>query len=154
MSITKRISIKGILLGFLTDLACSITIGLLIGLAMGLLAVILQARSQGDAQAASELAHRIGISPLVLLGGGLVGLGCTALGGYVCGRVARQAPLLNAGLLGVLSIGLTALMAGKGSPLWFLIFSYVGVLPAALLGGWLASRTHPPRPEPPPVPGP
>lgn len=151
MNIVKRISIKGVLLGFLTDLASSITLGLLIGLAMGLLAAILQARA-GDADAARELAHRIGVSPLVLLAGGLVGLACTALGGYVCGRVARQAPLLNAGLLGLLSVGLTALMAGEGSPLWFLIFSYAGVLPAALFGGWLAARQHPPRLEPPPVP--
>lgn len=153
MNIVKRISIKGVLLGFLTDLASSITLGILIGLAMGLLSVILQARAQGDVDAARELAHRIGVSPLALLGGGLVGLACTALGGYVCGRVARQAPLLNAGLLGLLSIGLTALMAGEDSPRWFLVFSYAGVVPAALFGGWLAALQHPPRPEPPPVPG-
>jgi uncharacterized membrane protein YphA (DoxX/SURF4 family) len=100
MSNLSRISIKGILLGFLTDLAGSITVGLLIGvLAMGLLAVAIRRRpGAAISRTISELVHlHLHQSPTSCCPAASLGLCCTALGGYrVPAGSARRAPLLNA----------------------------------------------------------
>jgi len=151
MSNPSRISIKGILLGFLTDLAGSMTVGLIFGIAVGGVAMAIASSQGGRLQNHMELVHQISTSPFVLLTGGLIGLCCTGLGGYVAGRIGRQAPLLNAALLGVLSEGLTYFLSSRDAPLWFTVFGYAGVFPVALLGGWLASRRAAAA-EPPPLP--
>lgn len=67
----------------------------------------------------------------------IVGLGFSALGGYVAARVARQDLYLHAGLVGVAGL-LLGLFAGGGGPFWFNVAGFVLVIPAALYGGYLA----------------
>lgn len=151
MSNLSRISIKGILLGFLTDLAGSMTVGLIFGVVVVGGAVAIAASRGSHIQNHQELVHLLSTNPYVLLSGGLLGLCCTALGGYLAGRIGHRAPLLNAALLGVLSEGLTFFLGSKDAPLWFTVFGYVSVFPFVLLGGWLASRRAAAG-EPPPLP--
>ena len=82
--------------------------------------------------------------------GALVGIACTALGGFVAGRVAKQDEILHAGFVGLLSLSLGALVellsrsaGGSGVPVWYQVFSYLAVVPAALAGGFLSSRRQP-----------
>lgn len=67
----------------------------------------------------------------------VVGLGFSALGGYVAARTAKHDLYLHAGLVGVAGL-LFGLVAGGGGPFWFNVAGFLLVIPAALYGGYLA----------------
>jgi hypothetical protein len=72
------------------------------------------------------------------------GLLATAAGGYVSGRLARVSPIAHAASVGILVFALSILIMLVASdltaPVWFNLVSLGGVVPAAAIGGWLASR--------------
>lgn len=75
-----------------------------------------------------------------LLLGLILGLGCTALGGYLAGRVAKQAEALHGALVAILGMIMAAVFRESGTPLWFDIAGFLGMLPAGIAGGFLALR--------------
>ncbi len=73
----------------------------------------------------------------------VIGAVCTALGGYVAGRLAKADPVKHGALVGAVSLIVGALqsgMAGEGSlvPDWHLFLGYILAIPAGALGGSLA----------------
>src|SRR5947208_14176520 len=66
------------------------------------------------------------------------GLACTALGGFIAGRVARRAPVRHAALVGVVGVAFGLLFLGS-YPLWYSALGAGGTVPAAAFGGWLAA---------------
>ncbi len=70
---------------------------------------------------------------------GIVDFLASALGGYVAARLAKPAPLVNAGCVGVVGIILDVFLGNELVLQQFGPISTILTLPAALLGGFLAS---------------
>lgn len=75
-----------------------------------------------------------------LVGSLVVGTLSTAIGGYATARLAKQAPYLNAAALGVVGLVTGAFFAEGELPLWFNVIGFAVVLPASLLGAFVANR--------------
>jgi hypothetical protein len=73
-----------------------------------------------------------------LLLGLIIGLGCTGLGAYVAGRMAKQAERLHGLLVAVIGMVIALIFREGGVPAWFDIAGFAAMLPAGLGGGWLA----------------
>ncbi|GAB4554648.1 MAG: hypothetical protein IV105_12015 [Rhizobacter sp.] len=65
----------------------------------------------------------------------------TTAGGYIAARLARAYPYFNAMAVGVVGIVL-GLVLSSSAPWWFDALGYLISIPAALLGGHLASRRN------------
>lgn len=91
---------------------------------------------------------------------------CTIAGGFVAAHLAREAPLKNAAVMGLLALA-TTLFHDRYSirimPVWYSLLSLLLLIPLALLGGyWRAAtrkpETHheaaPPADSQPPIPAP
>lgn len=68
----------------------------------------------------------------------IVGLGCTVLGGYVAGRMAGRAEVLQGVLVAALGMIVALIFWESGTPVWLGIAGFVGMLPAGMGGGYLA----------------
>lgn len=68
----------------------------------------------------------------------ILGTVTTVVGGYVAARIGNMSPYINAALVGVLGV-VIAFLLGSPGPLWFNIIGYGVVIPAALLGGYVAA---------------
>ena len=75
-----------------------------------------------------------------LLLGLIVGLCCTALGGFFAGRMAGRAEVLHGVLVAVAGIVIALIFREGGIPLWFDIAGFVGMFPAGIAGGYLAQK--------------
>lgn len=75
-----------------------------------------------------------------LLLGLIIGLGCTAMGGYLAGRIAKQAEALHGALVAVAGMVVALVFREGGEPIWFDIVGFAGMLPAGIAGGYLAFR--------------
>jgi hypothetical protein len=133
MSENAGIRIKAVVLGFVTDLGCSLTVafayGLILGVSMALKGI------------PPEEIHTQLQGPVVLIPGLVFGFGFTILGGYVAGRIAKYAEILHGGIVGGIGIILGVFFYGS-LPLWYSIVSFAGVIPAGMAGGCLARQTH------------
>ncbi len=78
-----------------------------------------------------------------LLLGLIVGLSCTITGSYFAGRIAGRAQVLHGVLVALIGMTLALIFREKGSPLWFDIAGFVGMLPAGIAGGYLAQKHQP-----------
>ena len=77
-----------------------------------------------------------------LMAGLLLGTLTTVLGGYLAARIAKTLPLYNGLAVGVMGL-IAGIFLGGGmeeSPWWYLTIGYMSVIPAALLGAWLAKE--------------
>lgn len=79
-------------------------------------------------------------SPSGLLLGLILGLGCTVLGSYVAGRVAKQREVLHGALVAVVGMAVALIFRGSGDPAWFDIAGFTAMLPAGMAGGYLARK--------------
>lgn len=70
----------------------------------------------------------------------IVGLGCTVLGGYVAGRMAGRAEVLQGVLVAALGMIVALIFWEGGTPVWLNIAGFAGMLPAGMGGGYLAYR--------------
>ena len=73
----------------------------------------------------------------------VIGALCTALGGYIAGRLAKADAVKHGALVGAVSLIVGALqsgMAGEASlvPDWHLFLGYILAIPAGALGGFFA----------------
>ena len=128
----KKISIKAILIGFATDVIGSIAMGVIFGIILG---IVLAVRGVSPEKMAAQME-----GPLVLIPSLVIGFLFTFIGGFVAGRIAKQAEVLNAGIVGGLGI-FFGLLFCMFNPLWYNVISFVGVIPIAIFGGSLASLT-------------
>jgi hypothetical protein len=134
----NKISIKGVLIGGIVDVATSIVLG--IPIAIYAFAKIDFAHTPKDQMAAAMTAAMNG-HPSIFVIQMVVGLACSALGGYVAARLAKHDELLNGTLSSFLctAIGIYSIAAGKDShSLAVQILTFVGSPVFALIGGYLA----------------
>lgn len=129
----NELSIKGILLGVLTDVAGSTiaNIILIFLFSTHLITPEMSEQELNDAILAMTQDNGFLIASLI------VGLCFTILGGYVAARVAKKGVYQNSAMVGVIGVLLEFLFAGSTLQ-WFDVAGIVTVIPAALLGGYLA----------------
>ena len=129
----ERVNLKALGLGIITDIGGTIVSSMFL-FAIFVGDVYSEQMSQAEIEEAIAIAtQRSGF----LITSLIVGLGFTALGGFVAARVAQKEIYLNAGLVGVASL-LIGLFFGSDGPIWFNIAGFLLVIPAALYGGYLA----------------
>jgi hypothetical protein len=137
MAIVKPL-IKGIVIGNLIDVAA--TIGFCFPLAMYAMLEIHAARIPQESlrSAFSALFHE---GSRLYFGQLLIGLGCSVLGGYVAGRIAKCNELI-AGILSSLlcvSLGLYTLASEGNSSAWYVALMLLVASPmSGALGGYLS----------------
>jgi len=129
----KNISLKGIIFGTLATIVLDILGG------MVLLAVF-----PGQAPAGGGPGGKMDTASVVAsMGQGFLisylifGTATTVVGGYIAAGVAQRSAYLNSGIIGVVGILLGLLFYGD-YPAWFSVLGFASVIPAALLGGYLA----------------
>ncbi|THF63291.1 hypothetical protein [Pseudothauera rhizosphaerae] len=89
------------------------------------------------------LGQPLGVPPNTkfFIGSIVLGTLTTILGGYVAARIAKKRLYVNAGVVGGLGI-LIGLLPAQDNPLWFNIICFLTVVPAAILGGYLAKSSR------------
>src|SRR5215467_3597633 len=137
----RRISIKGVVAGGITDIACTFILTLPV---LGYVIISSGVLRLPDEQArvaavTAALQGNLRLYGILIL----IGAGCSILGGYVAARLAKHDELLN-GLLSALfciAIGFYSILSDKsfGSLLWHAALIIVSAL-SALLGGYLRLR--------------
>lgn len=97
--------------------------------------------SQGLSQ--EEIVARMK-SPSGLLLNLIIGLGCTCLGGYVAGRMARRTEVLYGAVVAGAGMVLALFLRESGLPGWYDIIGFAGMMPAGMLGGYMARQRRTP----------
>jgi len=131
-----RISIKGVVIGGLTDVFLSF----LLGMALIVLLFVLRIPRDEIHAAISAASRQQGMLWDVQLG---IGFLCSALGGFVAARIARRNELLNGVLSSFLciSIGLFEIATSEGRHPVALQLVLLAASPlVSLLGGYLRLR--------------
>lgn len=131
-----RVSIKGVLLGILADIGATIVAGMIL---LPLFAGG-SVSEQMSIEDVDEVMKQIVQNDWFLITNFVIGLSCSALGGYVAARVAKHEIYLNAGLVGAFGVLVGSLNLSGDYPIWFNVGGLLLVIPAALLGAQLASR--------------
>jgi len=133
-----RISIKGVLVGSVVDVVSSVALGIPFAIYAALRMDMAHVpKDQIAAAAAAWMRGNIA----VYIGQLLVGLGCSALGGYLAGRMAKHDELLNGALSSLLciGIGIYSMCSGKEShSLLFQVALLIASPSFGLLGGYLS----------------
>ncbi|HEY4732266.1 MAG TPA: hypothetical protein VIH66_03380 [Gammaproteobacteria bacterium] len=134
----NKLSIKGVLFGVFANIAGSTIARLVILVIYGNRVITKDMTDQELTEAMGTVIQGNDFIAAVMV----AELLCTAIGGYIAARVAKQAIYLNSGMVGLVgvSIFLGYLFSGE-TPLQFNIIGAILVIPAALLGGHLAKST-------------
>ncbi len=122
------IKLKAVIVGPIVDNVGTIAVMLLLMSALA---------SQGISQ--EEVVARMK-SPSGLLLNLILGLGCTFLGAYVAGRIARGSEVLHGALVAGAGMVLALLYRESGLPPWYDIIGFAGMLPAGMGGGYVARQ--------------
>jgi|GEM_PF-649677 len=136
--------IKAIILGVLTDWVATI----ILAVPIGIIGVVIHLTHGGRADTFSTFFN--GYTPLMLASIIAGSLG-TIVGGLVTALVAKEKRIWNAFLMGI-TTSLMGIPFCLSQPLWFIITSFVLMVPCAILGGWLIERRKRGQPSPPPLP--
>ena len=120
----KNISIKGILLGLVSFIIIDELGGVLLTLVLA-----------GDIT--TDIRTAIQSDTLFLILRMFVGAAALVAAGFISEKLAKSNSLINAGILGLVSVILTVLVLGDTYPIWYLILSYLYQFPSALLGGYI-----------------
>jgi hypothetical protein len=145
LSIFRRLNWRAIIIGFVVDFGASTLCGLVLGIVAG----VLHVRGGGEP---AEFANVLTASPLYLRIALSIGMFFVVVGGFITGKIARRAWLMNSVALGILNI-LLGLAYMKDLPVWYSLIGMGGSIPCAVLGAWLPSVLFPTyEPAPPPLP--
>jgi hypothetical protein len=125
MSQAQGISLKAVLVGFLADTVGSFALGVVIG-------IVLVVQGTPPHAVAERMLEPTGLVLCLVLGS--VG---TVFGGFIAGRVAGHSEVFHGGLVSVLGL-LFGLPFMSHYPQWYNAVCLGGVVPIAMLGGWLA----------------
>lgn len=132
MTNNRRINVKALVLGVLTDEGGSLVIGSILGVIIG---IILAAKGVQQNEIQTFL-H----GPFVLIAGLIIGFGFTVLGGFVAGRVSKSYQVLHGGIVGFISV-FFGLLFWTTLPLWYKIIPLITNIPFGMLGGRIAEIT-------------
>jgi len=121
-------------IGALVDNAATIVLGLTVT------GAIASGYAEPDGTLSEEALEALSHHPTLLAASMLIGTGCTALGGYVAGRMAGIHRLRHGAFVGLaaITLGLVSFASAPGgstSPLWYDLLSFLLLVPAGLLGG-------------------
>jgi hypothetical protein len=101
----------------------------------------------GDPESVEAAIDRVATAPEFLLCSFLIGIAITAYAGFWAARRAGAFHLRHGGWTAVASAALAVVFllipgasTGPSSPWWYDAVAYASMLPAGVLGGWLASR--------------
>jgi hypothetical protein len=136
----KSVSIKGVLIGGIVDVASSFLLGL--PFAIYVIIKVRRAHTPVDQIGAAVKAATFGSAP-IYLAQLAVGMGCSVLGGYVAARLAKRHELLNGTLASILCVllGIYAATSGKDPHPMLVQVLLVVISPAlSLFGGYLRLR--------------
>ena len=122
------IKLKAVIVGAVADNAGTL-------FAMNLLAALLSLTGLSEDEVMGRLKSTSG-----MLLGLIIGLGCTVLGGYIAGRIARKAERTHGALVAVIGMVIALIFRDSGDPVWFDIVGFACMLPAGMAGGWLAQK--------------
>jgi hypothetical protein len=120
----KNVSIKGILLGLVSLIVLDELGGILLTLALA-----------GDIS--TDIRAAIQSDTLFLILRMFVGAAALVGAGFISEKVAKSSSLINAGIIGIVSVILTVLVLDGTYPLWYLLLSYLYQFPSALAGGYI-----------------
>jgi hypothetical protein len=123
-----NIKLKAIVVGALVD-----NVGTMFIMMLLMTALVTRGLSQDEVVARLK-------SPSGLLLNLIIGLGCTCLGGYVAGRIARRSEVLHGGLVAGAGMVLALLLRESGLPGWYDVIGFTAMLPAGMLGGHMARQ--------------
>ena len=126
----REIDIKAVALGFLTDTVGTIAISVALVSAMAAAGI-----------SESDIMDRMNSLSGLLLGL-IFGLGCTVLGGYVAGRIAKRVEVMHGAIVAGVSLILAVILRESGQPLWFELLGYAAIIPSGMAGGYLAAQHH------------
>jgi hypothetical protein len=126
------IKFKAVIFGAIVDNACTLFV-------MTLLATALVSTGLSEDEVMGRMKSTSG-----LLLGLIIGLGCTFLGGYVAGRMAKQAEVLHGALVAVLGMTIALIFRESGIPAWFDVLGFAAMLPVGMAGGRLAEQRRKP----------
>jgi hypothetical protein len=138
-----KISIKGVLVGGVTDVGLSTLLGIPLAIYAVLETSIARTPKDQVHSAVSAIMHR----PMIFVTGMLIGFACSVLGGYVAARLAKHDELLNGCLSSFLCIagGIWLLATHQNSdPIWQQMAELVASPALGLLGGYLRLRQRRP----------
>ncbi len=128
MASNTGIDLKAVFLGFLADTGGTIAI-----------AVVLAAALSAAGVREDEILERMQSTSGLLLSL-IFGLGCSVLGGYVAGRIARRDEIRHGAIAAGLGLILGLLFREAGLPLWYELIGIAGIIPAGMAGGYLAAE--------------
>lgn len=134
-----RFRLRAVVLGTLVDLGSSLLLGVAVTFGVTLL---LATPETAPHEIEAEVRAVLDSAP-VRIGFAIGGLGLTVLGGYVAGVVARNTELRHALVTGIAVLLLGTLLfppVDEGSRLWLTFAGLALTIPAAGLGGVLATR--------------
>jgi len=134
MQLIRNIDAKAVALGFLADIGGSIALSLMLASAMA-----------GAGIRQSDIVERMQSTSGLLLNL-LMGLGCTVLGGYVAGRVAKREGIRHGMVVSVMSLLLGLILEffpdPDSLPRWYALIGYLFIIPAGMTGGYLARERN------------
>lgn len=138
--LTPGSPIKAVLLGLAVDLGGSIVTALLVGIAYGVSLVNEDMSNEEFTAAISQITPDSGIFIATFA----VGMAFSALGGYVCARIAKRSEYRYGAILATLSAAFGILIsAGQYSILQHVLFSFATI--ASVLVGVRIGRGKKPR---------
>jgi len=126
----RRIEIKAVALGVLTDTGGSLVIGAI----LAVVSVVVLAMNGTPENGIEAYLH----GPTVLILGMVIGFAFTVLGGFVAGRVSQKLEVLHGGIVGLIGI-IFGVLFWTTLPFWYNVVSLVGVVPLGMLGGRIAA---------------
>jgi hypothetical protein len=134
-----RVSVKGILVGGITDVGLTMLLCMPFAIYAALAVNIAQTPKDQVQSAVTAIMHR----PVIYLTELLIGFACSVLGGYVAARIAKHDELLNACLSAFLCVamGIWVVTTHKSSdPAWQQLAELVASPGLGFLGGYLRLR--------------
>lgn len=133
----KGIRILAVFLGWIVDLALSLTLGIILGIG---LVVYLAVKSKHPGHFDLAAFNQLSISDPVLLMETGIGVVSSFVGGALTGWFAKTHRMKNVYALVVAELVFTIpfLPFMKAYPIWFTVGSSVGAVVFIILGGWIS----------------
>ncbi|NQZ83050.1 MAG: hypothetical protein HRT52_18745 [Colwellia sp.] len=122
----KEVSIKGIIIGFISLLIIDGMLG----------DYLLTYLMTGDIS--SEMIQKMYVDNVFLVMRFIIALVALTAAGYITTLISKSTSYINSAVVGILALMLTTLAYSASSwPMWFGILSILTQVPATLLGTWL-----------------
>lgn len=131
----RGVSLKAVLLATAATLGLDIVSGMLLLALLG--GDSLAPTLTDDQRRAAIMA--LASNPAFMVPSLVLGTLTTVIGGYLTARIAKTLPYMNSLAFGLLGI-VIAVLTAQDLPLWYSVLGIGSLVPAALVGGYIAKR--------------